>query len=77
VANIVNRSAWSIRRHNYLVRHCSHRVAGSMCVEGSSCVHSISSLLRENMELRLQCFGCVAGSVCITKSFGAPGTPYS
>jgi hypothetical protein len=77
VANIVNRSAWGIRRHNYLVRHCSRRVAGSISIEGGSCIRPYSSALRTNVELRLQCLGCVAGSVCITKSFGAPGTPYS
>ena len=33
--NIINRSAWDIRRHNYLVRHCMNQVADSRPASGA------------------------------------------
>ena len=77
MANIINRSVWGIRRHNYLVRHCVQLVAESISTIKSGCPMLVSRFVPQGGVLTSQCFGSVGGSVCITKSFGAPGTPYS
>src|SRR6202008_1358500 len=70
VANIINRGAWGIRRHNYLVRHSVQLVAETCTQPRSGCPILLSRSLRKMVGgLTSQCLGSVGGSVCITKSF--------
>src|SRR5579859_7594520 len=62
---VVDRSSWCVSRHNYqLVCH----------PERSRRIPTVSTLRNRPFP---QCDAAPGGSVCITKSRAAPGTPYS